>query len=88
MNIELTPDNEQFLTHEIAAGMFSDRSAAINTAVSLLKERKSLPARLDEGRRQLDSGEYVEFHSGRAEEYGEEIHQRGLERRRRAKGGP
>ena len=88
MNVELTPDNEQFLTHEIAAGMFADRSAAINTAVSLLKERKSLLARLDKGRRQLDSGEYVELQSGGAAEYVEEVHQRGLERRRRAKGGP
>ena len=83
MSIDLTPDNEQFLAHEIAAGIFVDRSDAINAAVSLLKERKSLLARLDEGRRQLDRGEYVDCEPGRAEEYVEEVHRRGLERRRR-----
>ncbi len=87
MSIELTPDNEHFLAGEIATGSFVDRNHALNTAVSLLKERKALLAPLDEGRRQLDRGDYVECDSSRNDEYVNEIHQRGMERRRRQQGG-
>ena len=87
MSIELTPDNEHFLAEEIATGTFLDRNDALNAAVSFLKERKALLARLDEGRRQLDSGDYVECEPSRNDEYVAEIHQRGLERKGRQQGG-
>jgi Arc/MetJ-type ribon-helix-helix transcriptional regulator len=81
VSIELTPDNEHFLASEIASGTFADRADALNSAVSLLKERKALLARLDEGRRQLDTGDYLDCESSRSAEYVEEIHRRGLQRR-------
>jgi Arc/MetJ-type ribon-helix-helix transcriptional regulator len=86
MTIELTPDNERFLAQEVAIGAFTDRAAAVNAAVALLKERKALLARLDQGRRQLDKGEYKECDPSRTEEYVEEVHQRGLARTRREAG--
>jgi putative addiction module CopG family antidote len=57
----ISPENERFIEQEIAAGRFRDRSDAIDAGIALLRRRKELLDRVDEGRRQLDSGESHEY---------------------------
>ena len=53
-------ENEEFLAQQIANGVYADRDEALNSAVESLRQQKELLDRLDEGRRQLDSGECVD----------------------------
>lgn len=57
----LSPDIESFIQQEVSVGTYRDRNDAIEAGVEMLRQRKALLDRLDEGRRQLDAGEYVEF---------------------------
>jgi Arc/MetJ-type ribon-helix-helix transcriptional regulator len=57
----LSRDSEAFIQHQIAVGIYRDRNDAIEAGVELLRQQHSLLDKLDEGRRQLDQGEYVEF---------------------------
>ena len=59
----ISRDNEDFIEQEIAEGTFRDRNDALDTAIGLLRQRKSLTARLANSRRQLDNGECVEVDS-------------------------
>jgi Arc/MetJ-type ribon-helix-helix transcriptional regulator len=61
MASDLSPDTESFIQQEIAVGAFPSRQDALEAGVELLRKRKALLEKLDEGRRQLDAGEYVEF---------------------------
>lgn len=61
MSAGITPENERFLSEQIAAGFFSDREEALNAGVDLLKARQDLIARLARSREELDSGRYDEF---------------------------
>jgi len=61
MSATIRPDNEKFIDQEIAVGAFRDRTEAINAGVDLLRRRKALLDMIDEGRRQLDEGDYVEY---------------------------
>lgn len=58
---ELSSDSESFIQQQVALGLYRDRTDAIEAGVELLRQQKALLDRLDEGRRQLDDGEYVEF---------------------------
>ena len=60
-DMTLSGDSESFIQSEVALGTFRDRTQAIEAGIELLRRQKALLARLDEGRRQLDEGEYVEF---------------------------
>ena len=60
-DLSLSHDSESFIQQQIALGTFRDRTDAIEAGVELLRQRKALLDRLDESRRQLDEGEYVEF---------------------------
>ena len=65
------------------------RSEDISAALVLLRERKSLLARLDEGRRQLDRGEFTEYDEQGLKDYFDDVHRRGMERyERQNNGGP
>jgi Arc/MetJ-type ribon-helix-helix transcriptional regulator len=57
----LSQENEAFIDAAVASGLYQDRGAAIEAGVSMLRRREQLLARLDESRRQLDEGDYVEF---------------------------
>ena len=57
----ISPENERFIEQEIAAGRFRDISDAIDAGIGLLRRQKELLNRIDEGRRQLDSGGYREY---------------------------
>ena len=61
MSSELSPDTESFIASEIALGTFQLRGDAIEAGVALLRKRRELLEKLDEGQRQLDAGEYVDF---------------------------
>jgi Arc/MetJ-type ribon-helix-helix transcriptional regulator len=57
----ITPENEDFVQRQLAAGAFPDREAVINAGLALLRQRIELIERLQEGRRQLDDGEFVDY---------------------------
>jgi Arc/MetJ-type ribon-helix-helix transcriptional regulator len=56
MNADITPENEHFLEHAVAVGMFHDRGEAINTAIALLKHRAELIRDVNAGIEQLEQG--------------------------------
>ena len=58
MSLDLSPENDAFLRRELATGKTQDE--VINAGLNLLRSREKLLARLDEGRRQLDEGQYTE----------------------------
>ena len=60
---DISRENEDFIEQEVSEGTFRDRNEAIDTAIGLLRQRKSLTARLTNSRRQLDNGECVELDS-------------------------
>ena len=60
-DLSLSHDSESFIQQQIAVGTYRNRTDAIEAGVELLRQRKALLDRLDESRRQLDEGEYVEF---------------------------
>ncbi|MFV1968432.1 MAG: type II toxin-antitoxin system ParD family antitoxin [Pirellulaceae bacterium] len=61
MATDLSPENEQFIRREIQAGVFRSKSDAIDAGIELLRRRKELFARIDEGRRQLDEGDFRDY---------------------------
>ncbi len=61
MSSELSPDTESFIAGEIALGAYPSRQDALEAGVTLLRKRRELLEKLDEGQRQLDAGEYVDF---------------------------
>ncbi len=61
MSDSLSQETESFIQQQVALGTYRDRNDAIEAGVELLRQRKALLDRIDEGRRQLDEGEYVEF---------------------------
>jgi Arc/MetJ-type ribon-helix-helix transcriptional regulator len=69
MASDLSPDTESFIQQEIAVGAFQSRQDALEAGVALLRKRKALLEKLDEGRRQLDAGEFVEFDEEGLREY-------------------
>ena len=79
----LSADSESFIQREIALGAYRDRADAIEAGVELLRRQKALLDRLDEGRRQLDEGEYVEFDREGLHQFFEGLKERA---RQRAKG--
>jgi Arc/MetJ-type ribon-helix-helix transcriptional regulator len=60
-DLSLSSDNQSFIDRQVAIGAFRDRAEAIDAGVELLRKRQELLDLLDERRRQLDNGEYVDF---------------------------
>jgi Arc/MetJ-type ribon-helix-helix transcriptional regulator len=60
-DLSLSQANEAFIQQQVAVGAYRDRTDALEAGVEMLRKRQALIDRLDEGRRQLDEGEYVEF---------------------------
>ena len=61
MSSDLSNDSEAFIADAIARGAYHDRADVIDAGLAMLRRHESLLAWLDEGRRQLDEGEYVEL---------------------------
>ena len=59
MSSHLSPENEQFLEHAVAVGMYHDRSEALDQAVELLRRREQLVRDVNDGIEQLERGEGV-----------------------------
>jgi putative addiction module CopG family antidote len=59
--ISLSSDFESFIQEEVAIGAYRDRAEVIQAGLDLLRKQKALLVQLDEGQRQLDNDEYVEF---------------------------
>lgn len=79
-NLPLSNESESFIQHEVALGVYRDRTDAIEAGVEMLRKRRALLERLDEGRRQLDEGEYVEFDSDGLRQFFETLKERTRER--------
>lgn len=72
---ELTAQNEEFISREIAEGRFQSRGDVLNAAVEALR-REALLKRIDESRRQLDAGECTVYDDAGLERRLTELHTR------------
>jgi Arc/MetJ-type ribon-helix-helix transcriptional regulator len=61
MSTDLSPENEQFIQAVVRSGTFTTRGEALDMAVELLKRRQELLDHIDEGTRQLGSGESRQY---------------------------
>ncbi len=50
---EISPENEQFIQHELASGMYQNRAELLDEALRLLKRRRELQRDIQAG---IDSG--------------------------------
>ncbi len=57
MSIDISPENERYIDHAVATGMFRDRSQALNAAIELLKQREQLIRDVNLGIEQLEKGQ-------------------------------
>lgn len=56
MSSNLSPDNERYLEHAVATGMYHDRGKALDSAVELLRRRGQLIRDVNKGIEQLERG--------------------------------
>ena len=61
MSADVSPENERYIRSLIERGSFRDRAEVLDAGVALLRLRGELLDRIDEGRRQLDAGEYADY---------------------------
>ena len=69
----LSTDNEAFIADAVARGVYRSRDEAIDAGVDMLRRHELLLARIDEGRRQLDEGEYLDYDEAGLKELAEEL---------------
>jgi antitoxin ParD1/3/4 len=53
MASNISPENEQFIQHELASGVYPSRAELLNEALNLLKRRRDLQREIQAG---VDSG--------------------------------
>ena len=53
MASDISPENEQFIQHELESGVYHQRGELLDDAVSLLKRRRDLQREIQAG---IDSG--------------------------------
>ncbi len=56
MSTGISPENEQYIDHAVATGLFQDCGQALNTAIELLKRRERLIRDVNSGIDQLEKG--------------------------------
>ncbi len=61
MSGDVSPKNEQYIQNLIERGNYRDRGEVLDAGVELLRLRSELLDRIDEGRRQLDEGDYTDY---------------------------
>lgn len=59
MTIQIEREHEQFVRELVAAGSFADEAAVIEEALSLLRSREELRAKIQVGIDELDRGERI-----------------------------
>jgi Arc/MetJ-type ribon-helix-helix transcriptional regulator len=80
MSSGLSPENEQFLDRAVACGIFPGRTQAIDQAVDMLRKRQELLDHIDEGTRQLRSGQYTDYDDEGLRQFFEEVKAEGRRR--------
>jgi Arc/MetJ-type ribon-helix-helix transcriptional regulator len=58
---ELSSASESFIQQQVAIGAYRDRVDAIEAGIGLLRQRQELLDHIDEGRRQLEEGDFIEL---------------------------
>ena len=61
MSVDISHESAEFIDEQVAAGTFSSRGEALDEAVRLLQARTEVLRKVDEGRHQLDSGDFEEY---------------------------
>ena len=61
MTIELPSDAVEFLDDQVASGAFASHAEAVTAAVSLLRQQAEWLHHVDEGQRQLETGDFEEY---------------------------
>lgn len=61
MTIELPSEAVDILDAQVASGAFANRAEAMVAAVSLLRQQAEWLLHIDEGRRQLDTGDFKDY---------------------------
>jgi putative addiction module CopG family antidote len=61
MSLTLPPEFEAFIHTRVASGAYASEQEVLRTAFDLLVMRESLLAHIDEGTRQLRSGQFAEY---------------------------
>jgi putative addiction module CopG family antidote len=59
MSIEISDENERYLQQSIERGIYRDRTAALDAAVALLRQRDQLRAEVRAGIEQADAGQLM-----------------------------
>ena len=93
MNVSLTPELENLVNEKVKSGLYNSASEVIRESLRLLQEQDMLKEiRRNELRReimlgveQIRSGQYTEYKIDELEKFGEEIIQKGKERREQRK---
>lgn len=73
MSTNLSSDNEAFIVEAVARGNYRDRIDVLEAGVAMLRRHEQLLALIDEGRRQLDEGDYVELDDDGLKEFAERL---------------
>ncbi len=80
MSSDLSPELDRFIDDVVATGAFPSRSDALNEAVRMLQRRQELLAHIQEGARQLRSGEYTDYTPGELRDLFDDIQAEGRAR--------
>ena len=73
MQLDISPENAQFLQEQVAVGVYATPAQAANAAIEVLKKHSELRVRIQRGLRQLDQGEYRDFDEGEMDEFFQEL---------------
>jgi Arc/MetJ-type ribon-helix-helix transcriptional regulator len=63
MSTEMSADNERYLQELIERGVFHNRAAAVDAAITLLRQREQLRSDVQAGIEQADQGEVLDGES-------------------------
>jgi putative addiction module CopG family antidote len=61
MNMVLSAEFQSFIASRVASGAYPSEQAVLRSAFDLLERREKLLAQIDEGARQLQTGEYTDY---------------------------
>jgi Arc/MetJ-type ribon-helix-helix transcriptional regulator len=86
--VQLTEDNERFVSTSLAEGLYSSQDELFNDALHSLQQEREWRRHAEEGARQLQNGEYTEFDDESLTAYFEDVKRRGRERLAAKKSAP
>jgi putative addiction module CopG family antidote len=84
MEVELSPDHEEFIARSVQTGRFASASEALREAVELLERREAevrgIRVFVQEGLDDLDAGNYEDFTDENLRELFDGVESRGRQR--------